>query len=182
LGLTNKQRWTLLETEKNHRLYRQHWRLPDDYPPLSQDALSALTELVKAGVDFGVSEPTPEQINCPGCDKVFWPDELCPDCNRCPDCCACEPLVEDPALTEAQAIWREAIVTLEWQMDRAAVNTHLKSLQVIDLQDGQLSLSVENERMKEQLENGINRGGLIDQAISEAAGRPLKARFVVTDH
>jgi hypothetical protein len=179
LQLSNDQRWTLLETEKNHRLYRQHWRLPDDCPALDEAAVVALTELVKAGVDFGVSAPTPEQINCPGCDQTFWPYELCIDCDRCPGCCTCEPVVEDPALTEAKAIWHEAVTTLEWRVERGVINQWIRPVQVLGLEDGDLQLSADNERIKEQLEKAVNRGGLIDQAISEAAGRPLKARFIV---
>lgn len=179
LQLSNDQRWTLLEAEKNHRLYRQHWRLPDDFPPLDEAATTALTELVKADVEFGVTRPEPERIICPGCDQTFWPHDLCQDCDRCPDCCTCEPVVEDPALTEAKAIWREAITTLEWRVERGVINQWIRPIQVLGLEDGELQLSADNGRTKEQLEKGINRAGLIDQAISDAAGRPLKAKFIV---
>jgi hypothetical protein len=199
LQLSNEQRWTLLRAEKNHRLYRQPWRLPDDgsthlpskqggagelaevFPPLNEAALDALTELAKANVEFGVSEPTPEQINCPGCDQSYWPHEICQDCDRCPDCCTCEPVVEDPALTEAKQIWRDAVTMLEWQGHK---NHLIHSLQVIGLDNDELQLGVGNEGARNQLETWANREGLrgrpIDQAISDAAGRPLKARFVLT--
>lgn len=179
-GLSDEQRWTLLQAKKDHRLYR-HWHLPDGFPPLSEDALAALTELVEAEVDFGVSEPTPTQINCPACERLYWPDQFCRDCDRCPTCCTCEPVIEDPALVEAQQIWQTALDTLRWQMERSVINTWLKPLQVIGLENGELSLEVENERMKEQLEKAVNRDGLIDQAISDATDRPLKARFVVAE-
>jgi hypothetical protein len=131
-------------------------------------------------VDFGVTRPEPEQINCPGCHQGYWPYDLCLDCDRCPDCCTCEPVIEDPALAEGKEIWREAVTTLEWRMERGVINQWIRPIRVLGLEDGELHLSAENERTKEQLEKAVNRGELIDQAISEAAGRPLKAKFVLT--
>jgi len=102
------------------------------------------------------SATDPELVDCPGCREALEQYHFCQKCERCENCCVCEPVVVDPALAKAREIWEATLGELALQMNRGTFRSWLKPTRVLSRENGMFTIAVENEHVKEWLENRLH--------------------------
>jgi len=82
----------------------------------------------------------------------------------------------DSVPAEARRIWANSLAELQLQMTRATFDTWLRGSQVLEADDGHLTIAVRHDHAVDWLQNRLQ--SLIQRTVARHAGRDLKVDFV----